>query len=496
MGSGPRDGSEFTGIFDVIARLERWTAWAGGPTVLAGIILVQLTLLGVFTLEKRAALGLILALPMVLVVLERPVLGVGLLILARLLSTGATVFFRIGRIGVGPFEPALALCLIALLFHAAIHGRTLWRDWPWRQPYLALMAFVLLSLGWSVDRGDGLSELLPMGMVVANCLVILAFVDEWRHLRTVLWCWVGGCVLVGVLAIATDAAGIQIGVSFEAAQGGGRETGLGQQPNWFAMNLMFIIHTCFGLALIERRRWRRIGLVIAGFFVFVMMLKSGSRGGAYATLIGGLLAAMAHPLFRKWFVRFAVLTVVLFGVGMAFDIGDSAKALNRISSNLTLRQNYRQLNWLTCLQMFRDTWGLGIGAGGYETLLPRYNNYVAKSLYDYPHGIFWQVIAHYGVVGLVLVGWLLSSVVGMARELVRLARGTEAEVLAWTMPAAMLGYVAWSFVEFSLNDKPFWEFLALYTALYLVVKRMRAEGDSPPTFAPMLPGAAGRKASP
>jgi hypothetical protein len=59
----------------------------------------------------------------------------------------------------------------------------------------------------------------------------------------------------------------------------------------------------------------------------------------------------------------------------------------------------------------------------------------------------------------------------MAIGAARRAGGTEAEVLAWTMPAAMAGYLAWSFVEFSLWDKPFWEWAALTTALAAIVER-------------------------
>jgi hypothetical protein len=91
-------------------------------------------------------------------------------------------------------------------------------------------------------------------------------------------------------------------------------------------------------------------------------------------------------------------------------------------------------------------------------------------------------MAHYGVVGLGLLGWLLACITGMARKLIALTKGTEAEVFAWTMPAAMLGYFAWSFVEFTLTEKPFWEFLALYTALYLIVDRMKQEGEPVSTF--------------
>ena len=463
--------------------LKRWTSWAGGPWVLAAVVLVQVIAVGLFALKPVAVLGMVCAVVGAVVVLERPVLGVGLLLTARLFSTGATVFVRVGRMGIGPFEPVLLLCLMALVFHAALNGTKLWRSWPWRGPLIAFMIWISMSLMWSGNPKDGLSDLLPLFIVLANVMVILAFVREWTHFRLMLWFWVGASVGVGVLTLLLDAAGIATtDVTFQAAAGGGRETGLGQQPNWFAMHLMFIIHTAFGMALIERRRWARFGLIAAGFFVFVMMLKSGSRGGAYATLIGGLLAAMAHPLFRKWFLRFAIASLIIFTVGIAFDVGDTAKAFSRIASNMSLQQNYRQLNWLTCLQMFQDSGGLGIGAGGYEDLLPTYNNYVAQSLYTYPHGIFWEVVAHYGIVGLGLLGWLIVSIIQMARELIVMSKGSEAEVFAWTMPASMLGYFAWSWVEFTLTEKPFWEFLALYTALYLIVKRLKASGQSLPSW--------------
>ena len=467
----------------MLERLKRWTAPVGGPWVLCAVLVAQVMAVVLFAFKPIAVAGLLCAVIGAVVVLERPILGVGLLLTARLFSTGATVFLRVGRMGIGPFEPVLLLCLMALIFHAAVNNTRLWRHWPWRGPLLGLMVWIGLSLMWSGNPKDGLSDLLPLFIVLANVMVILAFVREWHQFRLMLWFWVGASVGVGVLTLILDAAGIATtDVVFQAAAGGGRETGLGQQPNWFAMHMMFIIHTAFGMALIERRPWVRLGLVFGGFFIFVMMLKSGSRGGAYATLIGGVLAALAHPLFRKWFLRFAIATAVIFAIGIAFDVGDTSKAFSRIVSNMSLRQNYRQLNWLTCVQMFIDTGGLGIGAGGYEDLLPTYNNYVAQSLYTYPHGIPWEVLAHYGVVGIGLLIWLVVSILRMAADLISMTRGTEAEVFAWTMPAAMAGYFAWSWVEFTLTEKPLWEFLALYTALYLIVRRLVDEGRSLPAW--------------
>ena len=444
----------------------------GGPSVGFFLLLGQALILALLVFNPMLAAASVVAVCATIVVLDKPILGIGCLIIARLLSTGATVFFRIGKIGIGPFEPALILCLIALVISAALSHKQFWVHWPWRTPYIVMMVWVGIAILWSPDPSDGLSVLLPMMIVVANAMVILRFVDTMERFRLMLWFWVAGAVLIGIAAIMVDTMGIQTTeVTFQAASGGGRETGLGQQPNWFAMNLMFIIHSCFGLVLVEKTKLAKLVFGMAGFFVFIMMLKAGSRGSAYATLIGGALAALAQPDFRRWFFRFAFLTAMIFFFGIVFDVADSGKALSRIGSNFALNNNFRQLNWLTCLQMFWDTAGVGIGTGGYEVLLKEYNNYLAQSLYDYPHGIFWQIIAHWGFLGIGIMVWLMTRLVVMARDLVRLTKGTAAEVFAWTMPATMLGYAAWSFLEFTLNDKPFWEFLALYTALYLIAKK-------------------------
>jgi O-antigen ligase len=226
-------------------------------------------------------------------------------------------------------------------------------------------------------------------------------------------------------------------------------------------------------------------LVAAGLFVFFNMLRSGSRGAIYSIIIGGGLTALAMPLFRKWFFRFLVVVAVLFVAATTLDWGSTSQALNRIVLSVGRTwSTYRAQNWQVCVQMFLDTWGRGVGAGGYLALLERYNWFIYNSDYHYPHGIFWGLLAHHGVVGLGIFTWIAATILRMGRELTRWTRGSALEVFAWTMPATMIGYAAWSFVEFEYNEKPFWEFLALFTALYLMVKRARDAGVP----LPALPG--------
>ena len=137
------------------------------------------------------------------------------------------------------------------------------------------------------------------------------------------------------------------------------------------------------------------------------------------------------------------------------------------------------MNWTVCVRGMLDTYGVGIGPGGYIDILQQYNDWLYHSVYRYPHGIFWGEMVHGGVVGILLLIAQVGAVAAMARETIRLTKGTEAEVLAWSMPASMLGYFSWSFVEFSYDEKPFWEWLALYTALYLVARNAAAKTIPP-----------------
>ena len=136
-------------------------------------------------------MALVIVAVVVVGVIDKPIWGVWLLLVTRLMSTGATVFLRIGRIGLGPFEPVL-------LF---VHERFGFTCRPKNKIRLSsiglgkclIFASVLgffVGLFWSADFGRGVSELLPLGIAIANTVVILTFVKSWTDFKATLWCWV------------------------------------------------------------------------------------------------------------------------------------------------------------------------------------------------------------------------------------------------------------------------------------------------------------------
>ncbi len=448
----------------------------------AAVLVAQVFLLATFVFDPKLPVALTTALVIGVVLLDRPVWGVGCMLAARLVSTGTMSFFTIGKMSIGLFEPVLLLALLTLGLRAAFSGKPLWRPWPWQFVFLCIVGWRVLGLAWCSSKTDGIKEIVGLAVILATASVILAFIETWEDVKAMIWFWILACVGIGILAIFGDAIGLtDYGAQWKASASGGRETGLGQQPNWFAMNLMFVVHACAAFALVQKRLFLRWGLLLATVWIFFAMMTSGSRGGAYSIVIGGGLVALGQPLFRKWFLRFAGLGAVFFAAAATLNLGDIGKGLNRISSNVDVlfARDIRGLNWAACIGMFRDSDGLGIGPGGYITNLQKYSDWLYHSVYRYPHGILWGEIAHGGVLGVILLFALVVVIARMTMQTIRDTAGTEAEVLAWAMPASMAGYFAWSFVEFSLDEKPFWEWLALYTALHLVARRAK-EGKVPP----------------
>ncbi len=456
--------------------------WLHGWRMVLFIAVLQAWLFLLFFLSYQLCFFFILVMLIVLLGLDRPVLAVSLLIFVRLVDTSSQAYFRISKISIGMFEPILMIALVSMAIHVMRRRVQVQHTWPWQIPVLIFMAFQVLSLSWSADWGEGVSEIVSMGVVMANALLVMSVVRNPQHFIFLMYSWIAASIFVALFTNASSMVGYGESTTlWEASSGGGRSTGMGQQPNWYSMTLMYAIHTTFGMALIQKRRLYRWLLILAGIFLFYSQTKSGSRGGIYAVLIGGGLTALALPDFRKWFLRFLVVIVALFAFVLTFDVGSTTKAFGRIFDNIDYSwSDYRSQNWYVCITMFFDTYGRGIGAGGYKELLKSYNPFLYESLYNYPHGIFWGLMAHYGVLGLSIFTWIALIIINMARQLTKWTKGTVLEIFAWTMPATMISYAAWSFVEFDYNEKPFWEFLSLYTALYLIVRSYIQAGKKLP----------------
>ncbi|MBT3222737.1 MAG: hypothetical protein HN348_26985, partial [Proteobacteria bacterium] len=320
-----------------------------------------------FILDMRLPFALFLAVAAVVIAIEKPLWGVGLLIAGRLTSTGANAWVRLGKVNIDLFEPALLLCAGALVAHAVIHQKPILKEAPWRLPVLTFLGFQTCSLFWSTDPGEGVQEVLATSVLLVTTVVILAFVESWDDLRAILWVWLLTSLFVSLVSVVGLMETVETSeAAFEMAQGS-REGGFGQHPNWFAMNLVYIVHSAFALAIIEsQKRWKWFA-ALAGVAIFFAQMRSGSRGGTWSALLGGGFALFYYPRARKYAWRLGLAVAALVVAVVVLDVGSTGQAYERIfvAGAASMARSVRITNWIACWQMMLDSYGLGIGAGGY-----------------------------------------------------------------------------------------------------------------------------------
>lgn len=446
--------------------------------VAVGLVLVALHAVAgaLFFVDARLAIAILLAVVGVVVALEKPLWAVGLLIAGRLTSTGANAWVRVGGINIDLFEPALLLCLGAVSVRVAIYKEPWNRSIPWMRPVLVFLGFQVLALGWTGSVEESFSGILATMVLAATATVIVQVINSWERFRWLVWVWLATSTFVALGSLLGVLGGYETMAQFEMAQGS-REGGFGQHPNWFAMNLCFIVHAAFALAITERRTALRWLALVAGLLIVIAQMRSGSRGGTGSLIIGALIVGVGHPASRRQVARVAALLTLVVGLVMIADASSTQRAVERVFtlSSALSAQSVRMSNWMVCWQILLDTYGLGIGGGGYSEILADYDWWLYSSQYRYPHGIFWGMMANFGVVGILLYCWFLAVCIKMMIETLRWTRGRPEHAMMWAMVAAIFGYWCWSFVEFSFDEKPFWEFLALLTACWFL---SRPDGEA------------------
>lgn len=453
---------------------------------LAALVVLGANMAGalMMAIDPKLALAFLAGLIGGAILVERPLWAIGVLIAGRLTSTGATAWVTIGRIHVDLFELALVIAGVAVLA-AAIRERY-WRfDMrmiTWRIPVVGLLCLQSASVLWCLDRGEWAGEVLSTVVLLATTLAITVFIRTWEQARNLLSVWVLVCLSVAILA----AAGFGVAsedAAHEMSQTG-RQGGFGQHPNWYSMNLMYAPLTALALGASASTKGRARLWWFAGFTVAVAQMQSGSRGGTYALFIGVVAMSILHPALRRKAMQGVVAVAAAATATIVLIGGTLGNVTARIFEvQVIMSRGIRLGNWKSCIGMLFDTYGRGIGAGGYDPALERVNPVLADSQYSYPHGIFWEVIAHYGVIGLWLGLLFGYRVIKMGVDALRLSLHLPQSTMIAAMLATMMGYGAWSFWEFTIADKPFWEYLAIYTAVCLSVLEGRdekTEGDDEP----------------
>ena len=233
-----------------------------------------------------------------------------------------------------------------------------------------------------------------------------------------------------------------------------------------AMCIFFPIAFYFALGLKDRLpRWKFLVLVAMAGSAVLGTVASSSRGA----LVGVAAAGMWMLVKSKYRVRALVGAAVLVAVVLVTlpkeqrtrfsEAGEDKSSVTRLTY------------WRHGIEMTRDYPVLGIG---YFNWLPYYlRTYGVKG--QLPHNIFIQASAELGVTGLAaflaLIGVTLVTNARTRRRAARAPNGRLVFLMAHSLDAAMMGFLASGFFVTVLYYPFFWINLSMTVALSEVARR-------------------------
>ena len=443
-----------------------------------GIALLQALFVVVLLIEPMLALALVCGILGFVLALRYPVVAAVAVMAARL-AANRSLSLKVGPMFLGIFEPLYVMAFIAILLRTVQARKNLLQPFPAWQLMAGLVVWIAIGLTWSSSLSEGVVVLIRITYEVGLVWLLASMLRTPERFQGAIWTWLIVGSLLGVAGIFAGsvggAAAIYGDVAFQSMSAGGRYGGLGQHPNWFGMSMAFGINPAFAMAYADRNRWRRILLVGIALTLLIAAMSTGSRGAVWGTGVGSLFLALNSSRLRRFLFRYWVIIAVVFVAGLLIGAGPLTSAFYRVLTrgiDTFWQGNTRFSNWAACIGMFTETFGLGIGTGGYTAVLPRFNERLLLSDSAYPHGIGWEVMAHWGAVGLGLLVAIGIVVAKRYHAAVKAVRGTQLEFWLIGMAAGVVGYWAHSLVEFHLIDKPFWAFFGVFLGLLVAVERV------------------------
>jgi O-antigen ligase len=458
-GPGPAGDRQWSGLWGGAAGMRQRAILAAGAA--AAVALTAAT-----AVDVRLGVAALAALALLPLALSDVAFGIA--------AVAALAFLaRLPVVGVAP----TALLLVVALRWWAVRRRSTTANGPAVPGQRALAAAVVglvlwcgLSLAWAQRSDPGQAKLADWAVAAALCGIVATSVVKPRHVRAVLYAFVGGAVVSVLIGLAArrwlpDSA-LAAQTRFDSRLQGGAG-----DPNFLAAGLVAAAALACGLLVVSRRRSERRALAAALAVLLVGLGATESRGGMVAAAVTALLAVV---LARGARVRAALAVAAVAGLVVA-ALALSPGGLHRATASDAQGDGRAEL-WRVAARMIEERPLLGVGLANYRVRsgefvrMPgslRFVDLIAARPHEV-HNTYLQLAAEAGLPGVLafvlVAGLALRSVWRAERRFA--ARGeSDLAAIARALLLAMVGMLAALVFITDGEDLRLWLLFGLAAAL-------------------------------
>lgn len=463
-------------------RRARWAGGLLGLAAVGGLVIVGGGLAALGALAGPPAMLLPLVALLVPVLVARPVL-------APTIVLGA---MALGDVDVpGPLPVQLLDLVVLGAVGFVVLGRLAGGlpPLPWVPAMRWAIALVAVAVISAARASDGAAAATQVGVLVLGLLLALTVVSVVHDLDDVRMLLRAVVVVGGLIcAVALPGAG-DLQPSYGGAVVENRATSIFRDPNELGALAAVVVVLACGLWLVGERRPERVLAGTGGSVALAALVLALSRGAWLGAGVGVVALAVLLPGARRRIGVAALGAGAAAVVLLALAPGSPAKVveerLGTFAEPSATPDQLRPRAWRLAGELVGAHPVLGVGPGGFASAADRAGRGEVSGAV-HAHGLLLTVAAEGGVVGVVLLGGLATSLGAATWRGVRSSpqRTPEEAALLAAPAAALLVFVGQGAVDFTFRNAPL--LLLAWMLVGLVWAGVRARAVSPTPTAPTL----------
>lgn len=349
---------------------------------------------------------------------------------------------------------------------------------------IILMTFFLgwmaISNFWTHDVYHGVNATLTF-LAAFFVIQISLLVEDKETLYNILWFFpfLGFVLGISLLlshwyswSIGTDKIDIlieKISISISLLSDMGRPGGFAPPDLASGILNMFIF---INIALMYRARpFVKIILGLLLAFLIICSLLTASRTGMASLFIGLVILILTMPHLQKWRSKIFFIFAFFFIIALAIGGNTVIKRLLLMMEKGIMRKGDRLSWWLLGFEKLWDTYGLGLGVGGY-----------LKYIDPVPgvHGFYFSIIFDLGIVGILFFLAIIFMLIEYIRNTLKVCKDPEMVFIVHCFIISLIPMSLHCVVQEDFQSIHVWLLLALVTTVLRIAMKVGGVEAPPP----------------
>ncbi len=450
--------------------------------LLGGILLYLTSFFVVRFLGFIYAVPLILILPLIVWYMAQSVIKPILILIPMIVATylgNVIAFIPEGTVPLTLFQILLLATIIVFLLHYLSMSQDRFRIIGIELELLLILTLISFSIIYSPNREGALLNLTRILFLITLVYLIINILKEHKYFNVIFLLLTITAVILGLLSIrATLLDPLTAVLNLRA--GGTRIFGRGaitvEDPNVFATLFFLPIAFTTSIFLSKLNLLKRVSALSALLVLTAGLASTYSRSAWIAT---AFLLLMLIIYYRQYkLMAFAVASVLIIIISVpelrSMSLGIFNRVLDIFSGSTDDSSRIRVLLGLAGMNMFFDSWMMGVGYRGFPMKFTDYFTTQESIGVVEPHNVIYEILAELGIIGFGLFLFLIAAIFRRASQNVRLAASETDKIIATTLICSLTAYIIfYQFYGGALVSTSIWTIVGLIFAHSAFVPKLK-----------------------